>query len=409
MNQSQETNAFAGKRVLLLDGNSLQSLPMLRAFSRLGCAVDAVCPSRTNLGAVSRYGNRKIVVPVEPAREDEYIARLTEILTSERYDLVVPLADNSARLLSEHKEALSRYASIAVNDPGVFRAADDKLTTLRVCRENGIPCPKTYSASDSLDEIVRSVDAYPAALKPRVASGGKGFRKIESREELEKYYAPAVEKFGPMLVEEYIPQTGTQYKCDVYIDRGGVVKSAFVYEKPRWYPVAGGSSCCNVTVDRPDLIAHSVNLLQKLAWRGYADLDLIEDPRDGSVRIMEINPRICGSIKIAFLAGIDFARQIAEDAFGLPVTAYPDYKKNVVMRRFLADCAWFVKSPRRFRTRLGWFNPCFHGQIFSWDDPIPALVYLGKKLLRPFKRLRLGRRPAAPGQTPPPGAADRNV
>ena len=392
MNERRETRDLAGKTALLLDGNSLQSLPMLRAYARLGCAVDAVCPSRANLGAVSRYGRHKIVVPIDPSRREEYLARLVEILSARRYDVVIPLADDTARLLSEKKEVLKQYAPIAVNDPEVFRLADDKSETLRVCRENGIPCPKTYSTSDRLDEILDAVDAYPVALKPRIASGGKGFRKIESRAELEASYAPAVEKFGPMLVEEYIPQTGTQYKCDVYIDRGGEVKSAFVYEKPRWYPVAGGSSCCNVTVDRPDLIARSVKLLQKIGWRGYADLDLIEDPRDGSVRIMEINPRICGSIKIAFLAGIDFARQILEDASGMPVTGYSDYGKGIVMRRFLADCAWWAKSPNRFRAKPCWFNPFFHGQIFSWADPLPALVYLARKLIRSFKRLLFGKR-----------------
>ena len=388
MDTSQEQREFIGKTALLLDGNSLQSLPMLKAFHRLGFSVDTVCPSLTNLGAVSRYGYRKIIVPTEPTEKEEYLARLTEILTERHYDFVVPLADNSAHLLSENKETLSQYAHIAVPDYDVFRLADDKLAALRVCRDSGIPCPKTYSTTASLDETLEAIDAYPVVLKPRIASGGKGFHKIDSREELLRCYAPAVEKFGPMLVEEYIPQTGTQYKCDVYIDRNGEVKSSFVYEKPRWYPVAGGSSCCNVTIDRPDLIAHSVNLLQKIGWTGYADLDLIEDPRDGSARIMEINPRICGSIKIAFLAGIDFARQIAEDALDMPVTAYTGYRKNVVMRRFLADCAWLVESPNRFRTKPCWFNPFFHGQIFSWDDPLPALVFLGKKLLRPFKKLR---------------------
>ncbi len=393
MNKSQKNPGdFTGRRVLLLDGNSLQSLPMLKALHGLGCVTDTVGLKKSDLGAVSRYGNRHIIVPFKPLEEAEYLARLTEILKEGDYGAVIPLADDSARLLSAHKEALSRYAHIAAADPDIFARADDKLTTLRLCRENGIPCPKTYTVSDRLDETLEAVESYPAAFKPRVASGGKGFHKVSSRGELEKIYDAAVRKYGPMLVEEYIPQTGTQYKCDVYIGRDGEVKSAFVYEKPRWYPVAGGSSCCNITVDRPDLIAHSVHLLEKLGWRGYADLDLIEDPRDGSVRIMEVNPRICGSIKIAFLAGIDFARQILEDAFGMPVTVYTDYRKNVIMRRFLVDCAWFVKSPRRFKTKPNWFNPFFHGQIFTASDPVPALVYLTKKFLRPFRNLRRGRR-----------------
>ena len=389
MKKSQDDHGcFTGKTVLVLDSDKIQSLPILKAYRRLGCGVDTVGLTRRGVGAVSRYGRRHHVVPVKPSREEEYLARLTRILEEGRYDLVVSLDDASARILSKHREALSRYAFIAAEDWEVFETADDKLRTMSVCMENGIPCPKTYSGSGDLGDVLAAVDFYPAALKPRVACSGKGFRRVDSREELEKVYDAAVREYGPMLVEEYIPQTGTQYKCDVYVGRDGEVKSAFVYEKPRWYPVTGGSSCCNVTVDRPDLIAHCVDLLQKIGWRGYADLDLIEDPRDGSVRIMEINPRICGSIKIAFLAGIDFARQILEDALGQPVTVYSDYKKGVVMRHLLFDALWFLKSPRRFRTKPSWFRFWnFSGQVFSWDDPIPTLAYLWKLVRRRFGKL----------------------
>ena len=373
---------FSGTSVLLLDCHTVQSLPLLEAYHRLGAAVGTVSRSRFDPGAVSRYRARRHIIPVRAFQQQEYLAGLTGILEEQHYDLVIPLTDSTARLLAKNREALSRYARIAVEGGEVFDRIDDKQRTMLVCQENGIPCPRTYSVSDDVDEIARAVDAYPAAMKPRYGYGAVGFRRLDSEEELRRYYPEAVREFGPMLVEEYIPQTGTQYTCDVYIGRDRQVKSAVIYGKPRWYPVGGGASCCNVTVDRPDLIADCVKLLEKLGWTGYADLDLIEDPRDGSVRIMEINPRIAATAKIAFLAGIDVARQILEDALGMPVTVYTDYRKNVVTRRFLVDCAWFVKSPRRFKTKPNWFNPFFHGQVFSAADPLPALAYLLKPLFR---------------------------
>ena len=391
MKKNPKSAPFAGKNVLVLDCYTIQALPMLKAFSELGCVVTAAGMTRFDVGVVSRYADRRALIPVKAFEEEEYIARLTEVLKERRYDAVVPLTDSTARVLSKNKESLSRYANIAVDDWDVVRRIDDKLPAMLVCREHGIPSPKTYSVSDRLEDILEAVDSYPAAMKPRIGCGGEGFRKIESAEELARYYPAAVEKFGPMLVEEYIPQTGTQFQCEIYVGRDGKVKSAIIYDKPRWYPVTGGSSCCNVTVDRPEQIAHCVELLEKLGWHGYADLDLIEDPRDGSVRIMEINPRITGSVKIAFLAGIDFARQILEDALGLPVTVYSDYRKNVVIRRFPVDCLWFVKSPRRFRTKPCWFSPCFHDQVFSWTDPLPTLAYLLKPLIRRVFRRKFRR------------------
>ena len=397
MRRIQETDgAFIGRNILLLDCHTVQVLPMLKAFHRLGCDVTTVSRSRFDIGAVSRYSRRHIVIPVKAFEEDEYLARLTEILEARRYDLVVPLTDSTARFLSKQKEALGKYARAAVADRDVFDRIDDKQLTMLACRASGIPCPKTYSISENVGEIARAIDTYPAAMKPRYGYGAVGFRKIDSRDELLKYYPEYVRQYGPMLVEEYIPQTGTQYTCDVYVGRDGEVKSAVIYDKPRWYPVGGGASCCNRTIDRPDLIDSCARLLKALGWTGYADLDLIEDPRDGSVRIMEINPRIAATTKIAFLAGVDAARQMLEDALGLPVTVYPGYKKNVVTRRLLVDAAWFLKSPRRFRTKPSWFNPFFHGQVFSWDDPLPSLAYLLKPLIRRFRKEPAGRQtPAA--------------
>lgn len=82
-----------------------------------------------------------------------------------------------------------------------------------------------------------------------------------------------------------------QYKCEMFIDRNGEMKGVCVFAKVRWYPIDGGSSTLNETIDRPDIVADCQKLLQEIGWRGYADIDLIEDTRDGKAKIMEINPR----------------------------------------------------------------------------------------------------------------------
>ena len=390
MDKSQSSDSrFCGTNVLLLDCSTIQCLPMMKAFHELGCTVTTVSLSRLDVGAVSRYSDRRIIIPVKAFRESEYITHLIQVLEQRHYDLVLPLADSTTRALSRHKADLSRYAYIAAEDWSVLQAVDDKLATMIVCMENDIPCPKTLPKSDTLDDVLSAVETYPVALKPRVGCGGEGFSKISSREDLIETFSATVQKYGPVLVQEYIPQCGTQYQCVIYVGRDRKVKSAVIYNKPRWYPVSGGSSCCNVTIDRPDLIGICVRLLEKLNFTGYADLDLIEDPRDGSVKIFEINPRITGSVKIAFLAGVDFARQILEDALELPVTVYTAYRKDVVIRRFLVDVLWFFQSPRRFKTKPSWFKFWnFSDEVFSWNDPLPGIAYLFKPIRNLCRRCR---------------------
>ena len=177
-------------------------------------------------------------------------------------------------------------------------------------------------------------------------------------------------------MQEYIPQTGTQYKCEVFLDEGGNPKSAVVFDKTRWYPVDGGSTCCSCSVHRPDIAENSVKLLQAIGWRGYGDVDLIEDPRDGVAKVMEINPRITASVKVCFAAGVDFARQIVELGMGYPVTEYPDYQDGVRLRYMHTDVLWFIQSPNRFKAKPGWFD--FRhttDQIFNPRDPLPWFTY----------------------------------
>ena len=66
-------------------------------------------------------------------------------------------------------------------------------------------------------------------------------------------------------------------------------------------------------------MADCQKLLQEIGWRGYADIDLIEDTRDGKAKIMEINPRITGSVKICFEAGVNFSQLIVDDSLGKEV------------------------------------------------------------------------------------------
>lgn len=108
--------------------------------------------------------------------------------------------------------------------------------------------------------------------------------------------------------------------------------------------------------------------MKDINWRGYADIDLIEDTRDGKIKIMEINPRITGSVKICFESGVNFSKMIIDDFLENEVQPQFDVKHRY-MRFMHTDVLWFLKSPNRFSSTPSWFNfrnTC--DQIFSWKD-----------------------------------------
>jgi predicted ATP-grasp superfamily ATP-dependent carboligase len=154
-----------------------------------------------------------------------------------------------------------------------------------------------------------------------------------------------------------------------------------VFSKNRWFPIEGGSSTLNITVERPDIIENCTRLLKAIHWRGAADIDLIQDPRDNIAKIMEINPRVSGSVKICFDAGVDMARQMLELAYNEPVTKYDTYKTGRRLRCSQTDLLWFIKSNNRFNASPSWFSlKNTKDQIFSWSDPLPWFSFTAQGL-----------------------------
>jgi len=375
MSKSVKTD-LQGVKVLLLEGFARQSMPIMEALHKNGCHITTYNKSKLDMGYSSHYPDKKLLKFWDREDEEASYEALLEVLRADKYDVTIPLTDFSATMLSRHKDELKQYTNPAVNDWEIFLGAADKLNTMVACMDNGIPCPKTLRSAETLDEVLSSGMEYPFIIKPRVGYGSIGFHRIDNEEDLRRHFEKSVELFGGMVVQEYIPQTGTQYKCEVFIDGNGEVKSAHVFDKTRWYPIDGGSTCCSTSVDRPDIVESSVKLLKALGWKGYGDVDLIEDPRDGVAKVMEINPRITASVKVCIKSGVDFARQIVEYETGREVTDYNEYEKGICLRYMHTDLLWFIESPNRFKSKPSWFSwrrTC--DQIWSIKDPLPWFTY----------------------------------
>lgn len=379
-------------RVLVLDGDTRQCLPMMKALRALGHVVSVACESPLSMGAMSRHPHHRVRLPSVESAPEAFLEALVKELEGGRYELVMPLFDLSADVVSRHKQRLEGHCRVAIVDFPVFERARDKAATMRICQDHGIPCPRTwFPADEPLEEIARACD-YPVLVKPRVAHGAAGIERVDRPEELAACVRAAETRFGPCIVQEFIPQDDLQYKAEFFRDRGGELRAGVVFNKLRYFPVTGGTSSINQTVERPDIVETGRRLLDAMEWEGYGDLDLIQDPRDGLAKVMEVNPRVTGSVKIAFEAGVDFADLMTRFYAGDELPSRMDYRVGVTMRYLPLDILWFLYSEDRFRAAPSWFR--FFGrdlcyQVLSLRDPGPFLsLGLGglRKLLSPQVR-----------------------
>jgi len=368
------------KKILILDGNSSHCLPLLRSFQKRGHRVTLICPGKFSCGYFSRYGQKKLIWPRLAEKREEFYRLLMEKVKNEKFDLVMGLSDTSAALLSLNKKEIEKYTRCLVPDYHLFKKASDKYLTMRFCMENGIPCPVTVDgdADDAADWLEKL--KYPVVVKPKTGVGAVGFFILQNREQLMKRLPELKARHGSMLVQEYIPNE-TQYTVEAFCDHKSEMKACVVARKWRYFPINGGTSSCIESETSPEITGTVKRLLETIGWMGSANVDLIVDPRDNIAKVIEINPRVGATVKIAHLAGVDIAGMTMKLLENEEITCVREPEAGVVMRNLMLELMWFIfssfESKRNTRPSFfRFFGKNVHYQNYSIDDPLPFMGYL---------------------------------
>ena len=362
---------------MVLEGYCKQCLPFIRGFKELGCEVSVLCGSKWDCAYASRLPDHKILGVCDlhkPVESEKYII---ELVKTGNFDIVYPVFEFGARILSHHKEELSKYAIICANEKDIFDRANDKNEVMKVCMENGLPCPKTLFDVKKYEDVTSGGLDYPIIIKPRSMFGARGFHVFHNKIELKEYIEAQHISLSNYVVQECIPLDSHVIAGNVYVDRNGEVKSSFIYDSIHLYPEDGGTSTMNVLIDRKDIHETCAALVKKMNLRGVIGIDMMIDKRDNVAKVIEINPRASHAITIGFLSGFNLCQQILEDAYDLPVTRFDKSDTSLCLRIGQTDMLWFLKSKNRFKkspSRLGYKK--VREQMFFWDDPLPWFAFL---------------------------------
>jgi predicted ATP-grasp superfamily ATP-dependent carboligase len=341
------------------------------------------------VGFFSRYPQKR--VRHRDPRQDPsgFLSDLLSYVARGDYDVLIPILDVSTELISQYKEQIEKYVRVPVVDYPTLLKARDKSQTMKIAQSLGIPCPKTYFPGDvGLESTAREVD-YPVLIKPNCSAGSRGINQARDPAELKFLYPKVAARYGPSTVQEYIPHSGAQYNAQFFLSRDHEVKATVVCKKMREYPLMGGPAALNCTLINREIIALGTRLLQAIKWSGYAEIDFVTDPRDGVIKVLEINPRISNNLKISFAAGINFANLLLAHALDQEMKPAGGYREGVCLRNEGLDLLWFVKSKQRLTASPSWFrflgkNLQYH--LISLDDPGPMVAFALANLRDLFSR-----------------------
>lgn len=367
-------------KILLLEGEGVQTVCMAKALYKLGHELTALCAQKMSSGYATRYLHHKYKCPDLHHESEAYKEYFYDHLKSHSYDLIIPMIDESATFLSSIKKGLSDLypkTICAVEDYETFEWANDKQKLMEVCEKYDIVHPKTRAISvETITEVAEYV-GFPAMIKPNISAGAKGITRVNSIEELQEALPGIVKDFGPCTLQQYVEQPDYYYNVMLFRTKEGKTAAYTVIKIQRYFPLKGGSSCYSETVKHPFLVEQCEQCLEKLNWHGFADFDILEDKRTGELKIIEINPRVPSSLQASFAAGVNFGEIFVEEYLGEGKHKEYQYKADQQVRWFGLDVMWFLMSPQRFSYRPSWFR--FWGKNVSyhdgcWSDPLPMIA-----------------------------------
>ena len=359
------------KKVLILDGGATHAMAIAECLKKSGYGVAVICDDKNEYGYHTKFADERYLGV--DSHKKEYAEFMLKFLKEHQFDVLIPTSDTAAEFMSFHKEELEQLTGVLMPEREVFEKGYDKNNLMTVCRENGFPHPQTIDLKglevDKVHEFEKFEGLnnfpYPGLLKPNLTSGGRGMTLVNSIEELLKVYPAIHNQYGECHLQQFIKEGGRQVKVQIMTDKNGDMAYSSVIWKQRYYPVNGGSSCCNVTIDNPEIANVCGKVLKAIGWIGFADFDLIEDPQTKQLLIMEINPRIPACVRSAFKSGMDYATMIADMTLGKPLREYK-YESGKRLRHLGFDALWFLKSPNRFKSEPSWFK--FFGRNLYYQD-----------------------------------------
>ncbi|WP_096388804.1 ATP-grasp domain-containing protein [Halopenitus persicus] len=267
---------------------------------------------------------------VPPGESDEYVSRMVDVAAAEDADVILPLTTAEIEPLAAAREAFD--ATIMVSDPDALGVANDKGKLYRFLADEGFESAPTYHRVDSEAEFVDAVESLgypetPVCFKPPVASGMRGFRVLDDRTDrltrlLEEKPDAAVttlsevrpilasaESFPELAVMEYLP--GEEYSVDV-LAMGETVGPVVPRSRAR---TRAGISFEGVVEKREDLIDEAAAICRGLGLEYNVNVQFRYDA-DGVPKVIEINPRVSGTIVMCVGAGANMPYLGVKHALG---------------------------------------------------------------------------------------------
>jgi predicted ATP-grasp superfamily ATP-dependent carboligase len=384
-------------KLLLTDGTHRNALAVLRsAPPSMAVDITSRLPPYRSICGLSRHASRVIRVG-RGDDPDRYGRQLLDILRSGTYDHFLPVGLESYLAASKLKAELSREASCLLPDWKSMEVAFNKDRSMDLARSIGVPTPVTLDIEKEAD--VHKIASYPVVIKSSEPGSVRYCHNLQEAERALRELTAASR--SRIIAQEMI----TGHGCGFYaVYQDGQLMDFFLHRRIREFPVTGGASAVAGSYRSRRMFELGKAMGDALEWTGPLMVEFKHDRRSGDYSLMEINPKLWGSLDLTLAAGVDVPGLIiglADGTVQRPIASrYEDAHYRDVRFRW--------PFPDQFEVLCS--RPSWEGarellfdrgkSNLALNDPIPDLFMIGtgiveglRVLVNERKRYPHGRRP----------------
>lgn len=268
------------------------------------------------------------------AQDPSFTDAMLALCVKENVDLIMPLVTRELFPLSQHKARFENAGiRVLVSSFDAIQIANNKGDCFRFLKAAGISVPD-FLVAVSTEEFIHAAfelghPQKPFCFKPTVANGSRGFRIVwDSINEAELLftqkpyntcitYTHAVkilssQPFPPLVVTEYLP--GDEYSVDCVAENG---KALLVVPRLRQKMINGISVQGRFEND-PVIISYCTQIIEAIGLHGNIGIQ-VKRNATGQPMLLEINPRVQGTIVAALGAGVNLPLLAVQNEMGLPL------------------------------------------------------------------------------------------
>lgn len=283
-------------RVLITDLESRKGFDVFNIVRRdLSYDVVATAPRHTSVRLPMIYGQR-----IHELADRDYLSFERDLLKIMKcYDdlIYIPVSEKYTLFLYDFvKRNPQENIKFLLPDKNEFILSREKDLFQSYCESFGFPVPKSFQKEDL--KVLRR-NFTPIVLKKKIGAGSVGMKFISKRED--------ISVLDSLNMDEYLIQEFIKSDCGIYggfyLCRKGEVVSFHGHSRLRTFPESGGVTIFSKAQLNTDIERIGREVLKALNWDGLAMIEFMLDNKTGSWKIIELNPRLWGSVLLTHFSG----------------------------------------------------------------------------------------------------------